>query len=180
MKVKTWSPDTDLVMDQLFDQLREKQYNDKTHRLWKNYSKENFKHAVALTIVFNKDDVPEVCTSISSRSCWPENVYRIYNRTWKPFNKQKFLRTVTPAMGLAGQDQIAWLKNKKCDLYFISRETENWQSWMIENFAKDFNINFKSDNYMYLTCPNECDESCWQRIIYNGDENVLKKWKRRN
>lgn len=180
MKSITWEPGTDRYLDQLFDHLREEQYQDRSHRLWKNYSKDSFESAVALTIVFN-DSVPEVCASISNRECWPSNAYRIYNRTWKCSNKKSFLRSVTPAMGAAGVDQVQWLKeNTDAELYFISRETDNWQDWMIEHFAKDFSLEFKKDNYMYLTCPNECDDSCWQRIIYNGNEELLETWKRRS
>jgi hypothetical protein len=42
------------------------------------------------------------------------------------------------------------------------------------------NINFKSDKYRYITCDNCEDDVCWQSIIYNGDEKLLDKWKRRN
>jgi hypothetical protein len=28
-------------------------------------------------------------------------------------------------------------------------------------------------------CPNECDDTCWQRIIYAGDESLLEQWKRK-
>jgi hypothetical protein len=63
-------------------------------------------------------------------------------------------------------------------LYFISRQTNNWDNWMIAHF-KEYGINFKTDNYLYLTCPDECDDNCWQRIIYSGNETLLEQWKRR-
>jgi hypothetical protein len=82
-------------------------------------------------------------------------------------------------MGLTAKSQIEWLKeNTDCKLYFISRQTDNWNDWMIEHF-KEYGIEFKTDNYMYLTCPNECDDTCWQRIIYSGDTGLLEQWKRK-
>lgn len=180
MQAKTWIPGTEPELDELWERLREIRYQDRSHRLWENYSADSFRSSIALTIVFNDQEEPEVCSSISSRSCWPKGAYRIYNRTWKCSNKQQFLRTVTPAMGIAGLDQVRWLKeNKNCQLYFISRETDNWQQWMIENFAISHGLDFKMDNYLYLTCPNECDANCWQRIIYNGNEDLLSQWKRK-
>jgi hypothetical protein len=180
MEAITWEPGTRPDLDQLFDQLRVERYNDRSHRLWKNYGEDSFQDAVALTISFNDNNEPEVCSSISSRSCWPDTVYRIYHRTWKTAEKKQFLRTVTPAMGIAGTSQVRWLlDNRNCQLYFISRETENWQEWMIENFYKNHSLKFKMDNYRYLTCPNECDDTCWQHIIYQGDSRLLTKWKRK-
>jgi len=50
---------------------------------------------------------------------------------------------------------------------------------MIKNFKEGWDISFETDNYKYLTCPKECDDTCWQYIIYNGDTELLQKWKRR-
>jgi len=181
MKTITWVPGTDAVHDELFDQLREQHYNDHSHRLWQNYSRKEFDFIcpVALTIYFDDDNIPEVCSSISERDCWPKSAYRIHNRVWKCNNKKQFLRRVSPSMGYSAKSQIEWLKeNTDCKLYFISRQTNNWDEWMIEHF-KEYDIHFKTDNYMYLTCPNECDDTCWQRIIYSGDESLLEQWKRK-
>ena len=46
------------------------------------------------------------------------------------------------------------------------------------NFRNRFELMFKTDNYKYLTCPNEYDSTCWQKIIYYGDESLLTQWKR--
>jgi hypothetical protein len=82
-------------------------------------------------------------------------------------------------MGYSAKSQIEWLQqNTDCKLYFISRQTGNWQEWMSTHF-KDYGIDFKYDNYKYLTCPNECDDTCWQHIVYSGDEQLLNVWKRR-
>jgi len=181
MRTITWKPGTDPEHDKLFDDLREQHYNDHSHRLWQNYSKEefNFICPVALTIHFDDNEIPEVCSSISERSCWPNGAYRIHNRVWKCNNRKQFLRKVSPSMGLSAKSQILWLKkNTDAKLYFISRQTNNWDNWMIAHF-KEYGINFKTDNYLYLTCPDECDDNCWQRIIYSGNETLLEQWKRR-
>ena len=179
MKTITWSPGTNPELDRLFDSLRDEQYQDRSHRLWKNYSKDSFEFAVALTICFDSDGVPEMCSSIASRDCWPRNTYRILNRLWKHSNKIKYPRVMSPSFAESAKSQIDWLdKNTDCNLYFISRQTDNWEEWVIRNFKEAYNIPFETDKYKYLTCPNECDETCWQKIIYHGDASVLDQWKR--
>jgi len=180
MHTVTWRPGQNKEFDSLFDDLREQQYQDRSHRLWKNYSKENFNNAVALTICFNDLDVPEMCSSISSRDCWPTGAYRILNRLWKHSNKIAYPRVMSSSFGSSAQSQINWLKdNTSYQLYFISRQTDNWEQWCISNFRDRFSLPFKTDNYKYLTCPNECDDTCWQSIIYNGNETTLSQWKKR-
>lgn len=179
MHATTWAPGTNNELDQLFDELRERQYQDHTHRLWENYSKEKMGKSIALTIVFEDDNTPLVCGTIASRSWWPVNTYRIYNRMWKPNQRKEFLRRVTPSVGMLGVSQVNWLKeNTTCDLYFISRETDNWQEWMIKHFL-EYGLEFKTDKYKYLTCSKEILDSCWQHIIYNGNDRILAEWKHR-
>jgi len=179
MRTIIWAPGTEPAYDNIFEDLREQHYNDHSHRLWKNYSKEAFRGVAALSIYYGEDGKPEVCSSTTQRSCWPEGAYRIHNRVWKCSNKKQFLRKVSPSMGYSAKTQIEWLKiNRDCKLFFISRQTNNWDDWMIEHF-KEYGIHFKTDNYLYLTCPNECDDTCWQRIIYAGDESLLEQWKRK-
>lgn len=182
MKVITWIPGTNKEMDDLFDSLREKQYQDKTHRLWKNYGRDEFYYNLpeANTVFFDDDGIPELCSSILYRPCWPKKCYRILNRAWKPNNRKKFLKKISDCMGETVKDQINWLKeNKDPELIFVSRQTDNWNDWVIENFKTQFNIEFKNDDNKYLTCPNECDDSCWQKIIYIGNPEILKSWKKR-
>ena len=154
MKVITWAPGSDKEHDDLFDSLREIQYNDRSHRLWNNYSKNSFEYAgiVANTIYFDDNGVPELCSTISSRECWPDTAYRILNRAWKSNNKKTFLREISDCMGQSVHSQIDWLRqNTDCKLYFISRQTDNWDSWVIDNFKRQFNLMFKTDSYKYLT-----------------------------
>lgn len=180
MKAITWSPGENIELDQLFDSLREQQYQNREHRLWKNYSKDSFEFAVALTICFNDNGDPEMCSSIASRDCWPDGAYRILNRLWKHSNKISYPRVMSESFGQTTQSQIEWLQaNRDYQLYFISRQTDNWEEWCIKNFQKQFNLTFETDNYKYLTCPNECDDTCWQKIIYNGNKQLLSQWKRK-
>jgi hypothetical protein len=182
MRVETWTKGSVPELDFLFDQLREQQYQDRSHRLWQNYSKTSFEHAgiIACTIYFDDDDLPEMCSSIASRDCWPVNAYRILNRLWKHSNKIKFPRVMSPSFAESAKSQIAWLaQNTNCELYFISRQTDNWEEWVIKNFQEVYGVSFKTDNYKYLTCPNECDDTCWQKIIYNGNEQLLTQWKQK-
>jgi hypothetical protein len=183
MNTITWTPGTNLELDKLYDRLRESQFKNIEHRLYKNYSKENFSFAVALTIHFNHAGDPELCSSIASRNCWPTHAYRILNRLWKVQN----LRiddggrptTMSSGWGSNVASQIKWLiENTNYQLYFLSRETPNWERYSIKQFA-NLGIHFKAGKSLFLTCPNECDTSCWQRIIYNGNEALLDQWKHR-
>jgi hypothetical protein len=179
MRTIIWAPNTEPAYDKIFEELREQHYNDHSHRLWKNYSQQAFKEVAALSIYYSEDGKPEVCSSTLQRDCWPVGAFRIHNRVWKCNNKKQFLRKVSPSMGYSAKMQIEWLKeHKQPRLFFISRQTDNWNEWMIEHF-KEYGIHFKTDNYLYLTCPNECDDTCWQRIIYTGDESLLEQWKRK-
>jgi hypothetical protein len=180
MKSITWKPGSNKELDSLFNQCRLEQYTDRTHRLWENYSVDMYKDAVALTICFNDQDYPEMCSTIAVKNCWPVGCYRILNRLWKHSNKIKFPRVMSPSFAESAKSQIAWLaQNTNCELYFISRQTDNWEEWVIKNFQEVYGVGFKTDNYKYLTCPNECDDTCWQKIIYNGNEQLLTQWKQK-
>jgi len=180
MQVKTWIPGSNKELDLVFDQLREEQFQDSSHRLYENYSKVAFENAgiIANTICFNENNIPEMCSTISSRTCWPEGAYRILNRTWKTSNKKQIMTKISQAMGLTTLHQIAWLKdNRDCKLYFISRQTDIWINRVVKNYKGQFDLNFEISKNKYLTCPNECDSNCWQHIIYHGNRDILNNWK---
>lgn len=182
MHAITWRRHENPEMDNLFDDLREIQYNNREHHLWKNYSRDELHQwsgSIAYTICFNDSGEPEMCSTISSRPCWPSGAYRILNRLWKHSNKIDYPIIMSPSFAYSAQSQIDWLKsNVDMKLYFISRQKNNWERWCIRMFGSKYNITFKTDNFKYLTCPNEGDGSCWQKIIYNGDEKVLEEWKK--
>lgn len=179
MYTKTWMPGTDKDLDSLFEMLRQTQYNDHSHKLWSNYSTSAFKDCSALTINF-VDDKPFFCSSILKRTCWPDGVYRILNRLWKPAVRSTSLRRLSPGIGSMLHSQLDWLRsNTDFELAFVSRETDHWQQFCVDNFTKHFNLDFKIDNHKYLTCHNEKDNSCWQKILYYGNESLLDSWKRK-
>jgi uncharacterized membrane protein len=180
MRTITWRPSSNKELDVLFENCRLEQYNDKSHRLWQNYGPDSFKYAVALTICFDDTGNVEMCSSIASRDCWPMGAYRILNRLWKHSNKIAFPRKMSPSFALSAKSQKEWLEeNTDYKLLFISRQTDSWQQFGIDNFQHYYNMTFETDNYKYLTCPNQCDNTCWQHIIYQGNGDLLSQWKRR-
>lgn len=178
MHAITWKYRENKQLDELFNELRQRQYANHSDRLWKNYDESILSLSTALSIVFDDNDVPLICSTIAHKSIWPDGVYRIFNRTWKPqYRKESLHRGVSPEMALIGYSQINWLHaNTECKLYFFSRETDNWRKWAINSFSKDFNIFFTDGEYDFLTCENTSSDTCWQTIIYNGDFDVLKNW----
>lgn len=181
MNTITWAPGSNKELDEIFDHYRILQFEDKNHKLAKNYSADFYKFSVAFTIAFNDEDEPEICSSIAKRDCWPNGAYRILNRLWKTKNHRIIhSKFISQAMAENAISQIAWLKeNTKCSLYFISRESPHWMKWVSTKFSEQYYINFTIADNKYLTCPNECDDSCWQRIIYIGDSSLLDTWKSR-
>jgi len=180
MNTITWKPGTEPKLDLLFDELRERQHQDQTHRLWKNYNRDAFKEVSALTICFDDAGNPEMCSSILVRNCWPAGAVRVLNRLWKSNNKIAYPRTMSPSWGLSAQSQFTWLENNlPHELCFISRQSNNWQDFTRQEFSRQFHINWDTDNFRYLTCSNESDESCWQYILHIGNKSLLEKWKRK-
>jgi hypothetical protein len=177
MYTKIWKPGTDQELDNLFEDLRKKQYEG-NDPLWYNYDQSSFYDCTALCITFN-DEVPEVCSSITTKPFWPTNTYRILNRLWKSAPRLKMLKKMSPNVGQMVLDQISWLENNlDPKLVFISRQPPGWQKFTINTLQKDFNIEFKTNDYKYQTCTAD-DESCWQSIIYRGDESLLEQWNKK-
>ena len=181
MKTITWRPGDNLELDTTFHTLREAQYQDHSHRLWKNYSEQAFDTAVALTICFDDNGVPEMCSSIASRDCWPVGAYRILNRLWKPNNRITFPKKMSKSFSDTTTSQLEWLETNlsDCKMPFISRLSNSWQQFVIDEMKSQNNVTWHTDGYKYLTCPNECDNTCWQHILYQGDKTLLLDWKRR-
>ena len=76
------------------------------------------------------------------------------------------------------ENQIQWCKDVGYNGVFMSREgLGNWQKWSCDILNKMLNLNFEAPNKKYLTCDNEQNKSCWQRILYLGDSQSLKEWR---
>ncbi len=181
MKAITWKPGTDTLYDPLFDYLREKHFRDHSHPLWQNYNRNHFfKECAAISIVFNEDNWPILCSSVLSRDCWPKNTFRILNRLWSVFPSEGPIKNLHPTGGPLIRSQIEWIKNNyECEMVFISRESHNWQAWTIEQYKRLYDLDFDYDNYRYQVCSTPNDDSCFQRIIYQGNKNLLGEWTRK-
>ena len=177
MQTVTWRPKTNPEYDALFEQLRVVQYQNTAHPLWNNYSADHFyKECTALTIVFN-NGAPEFCGSILKWTCWPAGVYRIVNRFWKINPLPGALPEATASSGPFIRSQLEWVyKHTDCQLAFISRESKHWQRWAVKQLT-NFGLDFAYNHNRYLTCVNEDDTTCWQTIVYHGNEDLLKHWK---
>jgi hypothetical protein len=174
--VKIWRSGTDKEFDQLFEHLRLQQFNNKADPLSTNYGQYIFSQSIALSIAFDSDNNPTHCSSIITRDCWPTKIYRILNRMWK-IDRISITKFVSPQICLMVSEQYKWLKeNTDCELIFVSRQYSNWRSMLIRDFEKYSELTFKTNNYKYLTCPNNYDSSCWQNIIYHGNERLLETW----
>ena len=181
MYALTWRPGTDTLYDPLFDHLREKHFRKRDHPLWQNYNKKHFfDECIAITIAFDGNDMPVLGGSILGRDCWPKNVYRIINRLWSVNPSEGPIKNLHPAGGPLIRSQIEWIKNNyECEMVFISRESHNWQAWTIEQYKRLYDLNFEYDNYRYQVCSTPNNDSCFQRIIYQGNENLLESWIRK-
>lgn len=181
MRAITWRPGSDSLYDPLFEHLRELNYRKKDHPLWQNYNQEHFyNECLALTIAFNQHNIPVLCGSILNRDCWPPNVYRIINRLWSVWQGEGPIRNLMPEGEHLLRSQIEWLQeNTDVELIFISREAPNWQQWTVDQYKNNYNLEFDYDHYRYQVCATPNDDSCFQRIIYQGNENLLKQWARK-
>lgn len=181
MYVENWKPGTNRRLDQEFDILRRMHYNDRHHPLWANYHEDAFKECIALTIMYNKNGYPHFCASILNRPCWPSKAYRIINRLWKVVPHFNVLTRLSNEGGVLIAGQIKWLQeNTDCELHFISREVSNWRKFSQRELRHRYDLEFKTTEHKYLTCDNTSDNSCWQYILYQGDDSVLENWRKRD
>ena len=182
MRAITWKLGSEPAYDNLFEHLREHQYRDHEHPLWKNYGRAHFwEECAAVTIAFDSENVPVLGGSILKRTCWPADTYRIINRLWIVDKKPTgHIKNLMPEGEYLLRSQINWLnENTTCKLLFISRESEHWQKWTIKQYSNNYGLEFNLDSHQYQVCDNPTDASCWQRIIYQGDKELLDKWNRR-
>lgn len=194
----TWRPGTDDLYDPLFEHLRERHYRDQTHPLWKNYNREHFQQeCLAISIAFGNHHMPVFCGSILKRDCWPKNTYRVINRffatgfwcadgidqdkvaNWTP-EQVAPIDKLALEQGELLKSQINWLKeNVECDMVFVSRESKYWQQWTVDQYRDQFGLEFKYDRHQYQVCSTPNDDSCFQRIIYQGPDELLNTWNRK-
>ena len=79
--------------------------------------------------------------------------------------------------GVLVKNQIEWLKeNTDVDMVFISRESNYWQKWTVNRYTEQFGVDFKFNKNRYQVCATPDDDSCFQRIIYQGPDELLGQW----
>jgi hypothetical protein len=79
--------------------------------------------------------------------------------------------------GVLLKSQIDWLKeNTDVKMTFISRENKYWQQWTVDQYQDHFGLEFKYNKNRYQVCATPDDDSCFQRIIYQGPEELLSNW----
>ncbi len=172
----TWT--TDPVLDEIYEDLRKKHYVNEGHRLYKNYSKDHINEVSAKTIYWGHSGEPEIVCSILKRPCWPDNTYRILNRLWKPKMMTGPIFDISEGFAKVLEDQLSWCQLRKAEGVFMSRQGDgNWQEWASEKLQAMTGLEFYLPREKFLTCNNEGDESCWQKIIYYGNAATLQNWK---
>lgn len=177
-QVTTWT--SDKVLDSIYEDLRNKHFSNKSHRLYKNYGPEHVAELSAKSIYWGNDGEPKIVCSILSRPCWPDNTYRILNRLWKPNLNTGDTFSIDQGFALLIKDQYQWCLNQNADAVFMSRQTDGrWQQWAAKFLEEMTGLQFQLPSEKFLTCGNELDDSCWQRIIFIGNNTVLNNWKHR-
>jgi len=178
-KVTTWTSDPEL--DSIYEDLRSKHYANTSHRLHSNYGPGHVAELSAKSIYWGVDGTPKIVCSILSRPCWPNNTYRILNRLWKPAINTGDVFSIDKGFALLVQDQINWCKAHGSTAVFMSRQTPGrWQEWASTTLSEMTGIAFHLPDKKFLTCDNEEDDSCWQRIIFSGDVSLLNNWKHKS
>lgn len=172
----TWTVDP--VLDEIYEDLRKKHYVNEGHRLYKNYSKDHINEVSAKTIYWGHSGEPEIVCSILKRPCWPDNTYRILNRLWKAKLMSGPIFDISEGFAKILEDQLSWCQLRKADGVFMSRQGDGqWQQWASEKLQAMTGLEFYLPSQKFLTCNNEEDDSCWQKIIYYGNPDVIQQWK---
>jgi hypothetical protein len=174
----TWTVDPSL--DSIYELLREAHHSNRSHRLSDNYGPGHVPELSAKSIYWDHDGGPRIVSSVLSRKCWPRGVYRILNRMWKPRMNTGSPFSIDPGFGKMIVDQLSFCEELGARAVFMSRQTDGgWQRWAADGFGEQTGLSFHLPEDSFLTCDNEDDVSCWQRIMLCGPTDVLDSWKRR-
>lgn len=178
-EVTTWQKDNNL--DSVYEMLRQ-EHVKKDHRYASNYHKSHTQELAAKSIYWDDDGEPMIVSSILQRPCWPRGVYRILNRAWKPFMNIESPFTIHHGWFLMISQQMEWCKQSNAVGVFMSRESlaPRLQKWVNQKTKAALGFEFETPHHKYLTCINESNPSCWQRIFYSGDPMYLQQWKCRD
>ena len=178
-EVTIWQ--TDAELDSVYEMLRQ-EHEKKDHRFASNYHVAHVKELTAKSIYWDESGEPMIVSSILQRPCWPKDVYRIINRAWKPFMNIESPFTIHRGWFIMTREQANWCFERKAKGVFISRQslTAAIQQWGLKRGKHLLGYNFEMPSDKYLTCVNEDNPACWQRIVYCGDSDLLQQWKRKS
>jgi hypothetical protein len=173
--VTTW--DNDKELNDTYEYYRQQHFKNTKHRLYSNYSKNHVSELSAKSIYWGNDGEPKIICSILARSCWPDDTYRILNRLWKPNLNSGAIFDIDQGFGMLVKDQLDWSIQHGANAVFMSRQTDGkWQQWASKILTEMTGIEFYLPPEKFLTCENESDSSCWQKIIFYGDKSKLNTW----
>ena len=172
----TW--ETDPVLDSIYENLRQKHYSRKNLRLYKNYSPEHVGEVSARSIYWNLGGRPSIVCSILSRPCWPTGTYRILNRLWKPEINSGPIMNIDMGFARLVVDQTRWCMERGGESVFMSRQMDGWAKWALPYFNQNTGLLFELPSGKYLTCGDEENDDCWQKILIHGNTSLaLNTWK---
>lgn len=174
--VTTWK--TDPLLDLIYDDLRQQHYNRQHLRLYRNYSHDHVKEVSVKSIYWRDDGSPGIICSVLGRKCWPQGTYRILNRLWKPTINTGPRRGIDHGFSMLVINQTQWCMDRGARAVFMSRQTDGWTRWAGEHFNRSTGLFFECPTGRYLTCDDDENNECWQKILIHGDVNsVLNTWR---
>jgi hypothetical protein len=98
-------------------------------------------------------------------------------KLWKPKLNSGSIFDIDQGFGMLIENQLAWCNQHNAKAVFMSRQTDGkWQQWASKILTNMTGIEFYLPPEKFLTCSNEFDQSCWQKIIFYGDKNILSNW----
>lgn len=78
-------------------------------------------------------------------------------------------------------DQTKWCMEHGARSVFMSRQTDGWAKWAVTYFNQKTGLGFDLPQGKFLTCDDEDNDDCWQKILIHGDvSGSLNTWKSRD
>lgn len=161
-----------------FDKARKKLLELDNDKLIENYLQQNFNYAdqTAFSIGY-KNSEPYLFSTIFRRDWWPDDCYRILNRTWKLNRQDHVSKKIDVVFREMVESQIKWLnKNTNVVTTFISREHNSRNTLInVRNNLNmgEFEFTLLKERIRVSEGPEE--QAC-QDILYAGSDKVFKKW----
>ena len=161
--IKTKSQSLEWIED--FEKLRKRILTSSDARK-ENYSfkRLNLEEQEEITVVYFQKEIVAF-SSLYSRDCYPVNISRVLNRTWKHHKIRYFPQIYQPAIKYMLFVQLQKVSELNKSAVFISVERSD--KWL-----KNFTLQLQQEDKRWLHCkglykvaPGD-DSSCWQYISY--------------